>query len=737
MVGVSREEGVNMESSTIAALIGYFNTALIIVTAIFSVLGIFIIFCKKLRRNALLSAFCVAAVAAFVLEATVFNFPSYLRRFADAPTVIIGMSETDKNVILTTDGTRAELLEDGGIRFNNLNRRVTSVFVDLEFDKTETAEMLVRWTDETMAQQYAKTLYKYLPHENYAPLQPSGKVSELTVSFNGNVVINDIGINKPIPFYFSGLRLWVVSFLVFALFAFVNKGLRAKTAYYLFECKFDPKNRKQNVVYACTVALLILFSGACVYTSVRDLEGAKKGSQYGKYLVDALIAGKTSLDYGNPEKLLAAERPYDHHWREANGYTEAFDWAWYKGKYYCYFGVVPAALLYVPYKMITGRYLTDHAGVFLFGALAVILLALLWRHCAKKYMRGIQYALYLLSLPTLFFTSCITIALRFPYFYAIVQCAGYMFTVAGFLLLLKSLDNEKINRVMLFFACLCLALVFGCRPNMALASLLVPVILWKRRSWKLCAFAMLPYMLVAIPLSAYNYARFGSVFDFGTTYNLTYFDMAAYARQNVFSKIFRVFVCSMYYLFCPNRFYITFPFVNLTSSQPVEHISLGAMWFYNNVCGIINFPVVFCLSYLFNSFKNVSGKNKPDMFYVLSASLAIAAVIIVLNSAVAGVSARYGFDFATLIVFPSLFCAYYRCQDRRDGRDGLIDATAGCDVCGGVIASSLRSRLTMTYVLLVISIYVGLFVSVRTIFSYYNPTLYRYLEYSISVIRDI
>jgi hypothetical protein len=699
----------------------YFNTASITVMAFFAFFGVVAILSKTLRaRLLLLSAFCVAALVAFALEGTIFNFPHYLKYFAGPQTSIIGVSETDSTAVLTSDGTWAELIEEG-VRFNNLNRKVTSIYVNIDFGDVQQQEMTIEWTDEGATQHYTKTLYKYLPYENYAPLQSCGKVSKLTIKpptiNHPDLHINELVINKPIPFYFSGLRLLVVSLLLFALFALVNKNLRAKAAYYLFECKFDPKNRKQNIIYACTVALLILYSGVCVYTSISNNQRQLSSAQYHKHLVDALIAGRTYLDYGNPEKLLTLEHPYDNQSRIANGCTEVFDWAWYKGKYYCYFGIVPAVLLYVPYKLITGDYLTDYTGVFLFSALAVILLVLLWQYCAKKYMPEIRYALYLLALPTLFFASGITIMLRFPAVYSIVQCAGFMFTIAGVLLLLKSTEHEKINYPKLFFACLCLALVFGCRPNMGLSSLLVPVILWKRRSWKLCAFVMAPYVLVAIPLCVYNYLRFESIFDFGVTYNLTNINLSVYVQQNILGKIIRVLMYFTYYLFCPNQFDINFPFVDrMIVSSPEEHISHGFVFCIYDVCGMINFPIVFCLSYLF---RNIFNKNRPNTFYVLSMSLIIAAAIIVLDSILTGVAARYLFDFATFITFPALFCAYYWCKN-----------TEEIGVGGG--SSALENRLSLTYALIAVSIFVGLFITVNGLSIARNPTLYRYLEYSLN-----
>jgi hypothetical protein len=719
---------IQMTSATIAMVIKYFNITLIIVLAVFAVLWVIPISRKKIREKIFFSAFCAAVLAAFVLEATAFNFLHYQKYFAGPAVAIAGTSETNPNILLTTDGTGAEFTENG-IHFNNLNRKVTSIFVDIDFNEIETMEMLVKWTDEGITQQYVKTLYKYLPHENYAPLQPCGKVSELTVLFGGHANIIDIVINKPIPFYFSGLRLLVVSALLFAVFAVLNRTVRAKAAYYLFEYKFDPKNIRQNIIYASTVALLILFSWVCVYTSFADVhvKNDAVSSQYNKYLVDALIAGRTYLDYGHPESLLDAERPYDNSWRESKGTvgrhnmeSEAWDWVWYKGKYYCYFGVVPAVLLYIPYKVITGNYLSNHAGIFVFCAIAVILLAVLWRYCAKKYMRDTIYVFYWCSFVTLFFTSGLFVTLRYVgTWYSIVQSAGFMFNIAGILLLLKSVDNEKINYARLFFACLCLAFVFGCRPNMGLASILVPIVLWRHKTWKLFVFAMLPYIIVAIPLCLYNYMRFESIFEFGMNYQLTNVNHHAYFQQNILTQIFKMFKSSVDYLFYPIKFSPYFPYIEAHIGYSLR-LNLGALWDNCNPLGMINFPVTLLLFYIF---KNILGKDKPNIFYVLFSALVIAAVIIIMNSVYASVcSARYILDFSIFIILPSLFCAYYWFAMPTTQHNTTQHNTA------------IVHRLSVIYALMAASIFAGLFLCVTgTGSTYSNPTLYRYLERSLSL----
>jgi hypothetical protein len=715
----------------VARLINAFNVTAVSIMVCVAVVGLLFIILKLFKFNVLgrlkranifVKGFCVAALAAFALEATAFNFPYYLRYFAGPP---IALSEVgiDQNTGRggTHDGVQVELLENE-IRFNNINRRVTSIYFDMNFDNVETVQSHIGWTDEATTREYTKKFYKYLPYENYALLQSGGKVFELTIIFEGNVRISieDIVINKPIPFYFSGLRLLAVSLLFFALFAFVHKNLRAKAAYYLFECKFDPENKKQNIVYACTVALLILFSGVCTYSSVSyGTENNTKESAYKKLLVDALIAGRTYLDYGNPEKLLNAEHPCDLFWLLKSEFRNGLnvdwvdDWVWYNGKHYYYYGVVPAILVYVPYKMITGDYLSNWAGVFLFCAIAVILLALLWRYCVTKYMPDTRYVLYLLSFGVCFFASGLNYALRTPVYYAIVQSSGFMFTVAGILLLLKSIDREKINYLKLFFACLCLALVFGCRPNMGIASLMVPIVLWRYRTWKLPLFVMLPYILVAIPLCIYNYVRFGSIFEFGMHYQIGAFSVIGHGLQNPIGKFIRMFVDSVCCLFYPGVLSLRFPFVE---GREWPGITLGVVHFNQTGFAIINFPIVFCLFYIF---KNIFNKNKLKTFYLLYSSLIIAIAITCFNSLMLGYAGRYILDMASFIIIPSLFCAYYWNSDETS-------------------VLPPQYRLKITYILCVASILTGLFLFVKGVpWAHFNLTLYRYLEYSLGIIRDI
>jgi hypothetical protein len=722
-----------LENHEIAVFIRDFNIISTTALAFFAVFGVIRIvagrsFLNIFRGRIFLQAFCVAALAAFALEATVFNFPHYLKWFAGPELETLDLLPENQALLRTSEaGYTAEIVSmDGasGIRFKNLGRRVTSIFIDMDFgDAADRTGMAIKWTDEESTRGFEKMIYSGLPHENYTVIQPHGKVEELVVMFGGsNATVNivQVVLNRQIPFYFSGLRLIAVSLLAFAVIVLFSRKLRAKAAYYLFESKFDPASRKQNLVYALSVVLLIFVSWTCVYTTrySKSFQETPWQQQYNKYLVDAIIEGRVWLDVGNPEKLLDAERPYDRDWLKANGYIEnvdwMYDWVWYKGKHYSYYGAVPALLLYVPYKLVTGNYLSNHAGIFLFAAVATILLAALWRHCVRRWMPGARFAFFLLSFFALYFASGFYTVLSFPRFYGIAQSSGFMFAIAGIMLLLKSVEKEKTNRPALFFACLCLALVVGCRPNLIFVSLFVPVLLWKRRSWKLLLPVLIPYLLVAIPICMYNYARFDSIFDFGQKHVLTSINLEALNLLNPIGLAIRWFISFISYLFLPNLYSLEFPYVRAVQLGGPD-MKLGFAEIADGCPGMVNFPIVFCLFYLF---KNMAAKNRPKPFGILCAFLIIAAFIIAVNALMNGYYSRFMLDFATFIILPSLFCAYF------------------WSVCPKSELSE-KLRLKAIYVLLVATIFVGLLLFASGgMYGIKDPTLYRYLEYSLGFIRE-
>lgn len=140
------------------------------------------------------------------------------------------------------------------------------------------------------------------------------------------------------------------------------------------------------VVVACVVLVATLPMGL---NSTWTGEGSHS-HQRNEYelMANSLIEGHLYLDYTPNKALDEMENPYDTQMRRALGVHVHWDSAYYNGKYYMYFGVVPAVLVFVPYKLITGYSLASYHATQLFTALYLIGLFFLMRLISRSFFPG-------------------------------------------------------------------------------------------------------------------------------------------------------------------------------------------------------------------------------------------------------------------------------------------------------------------------------------------------------------
>ena len=253
---------------------------------------------------------------------------------------------------------------------------------------------------------------------------------------------------------------------------------------------------------------------------------------YNKYLVDAILEGKVSIGIEPSEELKNLENPYDPNQRVE--VEHSFDTAYYNGQYYVYFGIVPAILIFVPFKLLTGFYLPTNIGTFLFVCLSMVASTILIIQIYKRWFKKIPFNLLFLFIIAGLISGLYVWNTWRMWIYELALMSGYFFVQLGLICMFKATnDKEKVNLKYLFFTCLSMALAVGCRPTLVLASALLLPFLYKivkqaykdKSLKKTLLFIIVPYMIVAIPLMIYNYARFESVFEFGAKYQLTIVDV--------------------------------------------------------------------------------------------------------------------------------------------------------------------------------------------------------------------
>lgn len=496
------------------------------------------------------------------------------------------------------------------------------------------------------------TLVPAIENANRISLELYGNLHDLHLVLE-NLQVGDqlrfagFDFNQPHAWSFSVLRL-VLLYLLAALVLVFRGGSQ------LYQIRYQQVSARTRTLLTAGILIVVflLFWGMRTI-SLMDSENSTAYQQ----LAVSLSQGRTWLDTAPPEWLVQMENPYDAYARidmEAKtGASYLWDFVYFGGKYYVYFGVVPVLLFYLPYYLVTGGQLRDGVVLLFCTAVALIFLARLLGSLIRKYFPRTSLLTYLLLLGTLAISMGYVNLLRGVRIYEVPIGVGLMFAVAGLALWEESVENGQIVcRPKLFLGSLCVALIAGCRPNMFLvfffAFLLFGHFLVKdgkfclhRNAKDFLVFAV-PFVVVAAGLMYYNAVRFGSPFDFGANYNLTSNDMT---RRGF--RLGRIPAGIFEYLLRPMQFSCEFPFLVRYTEATTKYMGytiydsmLGGMFWMLPVCLLTFVPF---------ARRSVRKKYKFAFRYSMLA-LVSALIIVVVDANVAGIIVRYITDFSIYLL---------------------------------------------------------------------------------------
>lgn len=207
----------------------------------------------------------------------------------------------------------------------------------------------------------------------------------------------------------------------------------------------------------------------------------------------------------------------------------------YQGKYYLYFGVTPALLLFWPWTVITGHDLPEGVAAATLAALAFALavgwVATLWRRFFPK-QGGASWPLVVLFLGL---GTGAAVVLRRPLFYEIAIFSGLACTLGCLWSLTLAVLQPGRQRAWLAVASLAAGLATGSRPTYVPGAVValgvVAGFLWwrdrpqartpaLRAAVRIGLPAFIPLGVILAGLAWYNWARFGSPFEFGIHYQV-------------------------------------------------------------------------------------------------------------------------------------------------------------------------------------------------------------------------
>lgn len=663
---------------------------------IFSCISIFIICstaaffiyrtsCKQ-KQTERIFAFAAAAILVFSLglEVSVFNFNYYNTR---------GNSEISLNSHLSNyendDGTYT-VPYGAQIEFTDLNTEIDNLHIALADDNDSIITVKILLTDEANSNYYSapeRNIYKDVGKSEYINIHTSGRSEKIALSFsynNGCTIIKSVSANCQRPFEFSLARVLVLSALLFLIFLFKpNSALYKKK----LSNSADIKN-SLITGFLCLETIIIIFFGTAnpVFMGIASENyntykwsgngidfvelGMENHNQYDE-LAQAILQGKTYIDNDDvPQSLIDMDNPYDTVARaqlsELSGDSYRWDVAYYNGHYYVYFGIVPLLIMYLPFRALTGSPFPSAVGIMVFALIFSIGVFKLLDLICRKRFKNISLGAYL-AVSLTFINCCgMLFLVKRPDFYSVPIITAMTFVTWGIYFWLKGLDGYK-NKYALFTAgSLCCALSVGCRPQAVLVcAIAVPLFfeylfkdkrIIKKDGIKELLSLAVPFVFVAAGIMYYNFIRFGSPFDFGSSYNLTTNDVTKrgfdFARTGL--GIFT-------YLFQPPSFTSQFPFIQ---AADIETGYIGKTIYANCFGGLItSLPILWFIFALPKVGKTLREKN---LLSVTATLIAIGIALVVADTQAGGLLQRYYSDFGYIFFLAASLVIFALCEIYND-----------------------------------------------------------------------
>src|SRR5579885_1994130 len=254
---------------------------------------------------------------------------------------------------------------------------------------------------------------------------------------------------------------------------------------------------------------------------------------YYNQLVDGFSNGRLDLKISPPPGLSKLSDPYDPGLNFAYQYNNHLhDISFYKGKFYLYFGITPALILFWPYAALTGHYLAHKQAVAIFSIagffISVILLRLVRRRYFSRVGEGVMAACTL----ALGLATTMPLMLQRPEIWEVAISCAYALAMLALTGIWLGLHDTVRRYRWLAAASFTYGLAIGARPNLSIGAVvfLLPVLqAWREEgrgrrfqaAGRAFAAVFVPMLFIGSGLMIYNYLRFDNPLEFGQHYPLS------------------------------------------------------------------------------------------------------------------------------------------------------------------------------------------------------------------------
>ncbi len=271
------------------------------------------------------------------------------------------------------------------------------------------------------------------------------------------------------------------------------------------------------------VAAAFLFLGGM---GVTDRDNPEPRDAAYNLLARGLLSGHLSIDKQAPEALTRLGDPYDP---EANRTLREdpryrlHDLTYRGGKLYLYFGVAPAALVFIPWHLLTGGWLPHWAAVVLLCSLGLAVnVRLVGSVRRRSFPAAPEWVTPLLVL-VLGLGSYLPLLTARADMWEVPIAFSYLAVSLALAFLWRSATRPAGSAGYLALASVSLGAAFLARPTVLPNAAILLFFLARRenrRSAAAWAAAVAPLGACGALSALYNYQRFGSPFDFGESSQL-------------------------------------------------------------------------------------------------------------------------------------------------------------------------------------------------------------------------
>lgn len=570
-----------------------------------------------------------------------------------------GLEQTEYGTFLITDP------EEAYLELSGINAQVHNIYLHFIDPASPAVHYSLQFTDSANANLRdldEKTTISTIPESRYVNLHFTGITRTMRVYLHAEageeIHMRQIRLNAAEPLFVHPQRiafLWLIGMLL------VIFGPRS----WIYTTRLNMRDNRQKLLVAGILIINIFattWAGKAadptVWRELRD-ERDYQEKEYELY-ADALLKGHSYLDIRPPRYLTGMRNPYDRTLRNdmTYRYREKVLWdaAYYNGRYYVYFGIVPALLTFLPYRLVTGSALPTWRAVLFMADLLWILSFYMIYVLVRKYFKKTSLGVYLLLSCAFVPAAGVIYLAAFPVVYSVPFIYGLVFTVAGLSLWMRGFDRKgRAHRERMAAGSLLIALTLACRPTMILTFLLAFPIFWEeiragkffrpsKNSLLNTAAVILPFIPVGLLQMQFNKARFGSPFDFGADYNLSVTDLTK-KTWSIAKNIPALFQ----ELFQPLQIQPQFPFITgievATDYQGYMFKDLMIGGFF-----ALNLLALFCFWIFRLRKKMIAGKT----FGLAVFSFGLAVILIELDVQVGGISQRYMIDYGWLLMLTSI-----------------------------------------------------------------------------------